>query len=464
MSDTQDGATSLASNEIEEYILDQEDEGSVVDSGEFSVDWRKARSRLTSHNLIRPSAWVLYLVQAAVQWNCERLDVVQSRYLTRFSFQFSAGSTPKSTDFESAISSLRVDANTPLEKLALVVEHLRLLPESRFQVKFRNSQEAVESIEFGDLHWYDRFREPKADTIVLDINHWRMPDAQEVLPILKARRAQLEIRSELDHFCGPCPIPITLDAVRFQGLLCDIDKPGDGPRAPWFLQTFKGNFPSLALPWGLGEETGTAEDTAVCDALSGVVQVSLRQPPKGSELKAQARARSAILWVKHGVVTQVTPFPFSSQILLLSVFVSADELTSDLTGFQLVENEELRDRVKAIRDCVKAALKEKFETTSAGDVKLDPKEHRTPHPVAGSVMFITFFAPIMAVGGLISIMGLPFLSPLVVGIGGAIAGSGYWGYKKQPFQVPDATYVGECKSALENDLRRLGVNPKEASC
>ena len=439
--------------EIEEYLLDQGDDGSVVGSGEFSVNWRKARSRLSTDNLIRPTAWVLYLVQAAVQWNCARLDVVESRYLTRFSFQFSPGNSPNTTDFESAISSLKVNAETPLEKLALVVEHLRLKPESRFQVKFRSSGDVVESIDFGELHWYDRFREQSADTVVLDINHWRMPGPQEVFPVLTARRAQLEIRTELDHYCGPCPIPITLDSVRFQGVLCDIDEKDRGQRAPWFVETFRDQLPKLALPFGLSEQTELKDHD-----VSGIIQVGLRLPPEKTLDKIRRdSARSKILWVSHGVVTQATPLPLASRILTLSVLVSTDGLTRDLTGFQLVENDEMAARVKIVTRCVKTMFREKFSLSSVGEIQLDPKDHREPHPVAGSVMFLTVFAPIMAVGGLISIMGLPFLSPLIVGVGGAIAGSGYWGYKKQPFQVPNEAYTKECKTWIEHDLRALGA-------
>ncbi len=453
----------MSAGEVEEYLLDQEDDGSVVGSGEFSVNWRKARSRLSSHNLIRPTAWVLYLVQAAVQWKCQSLDIVQSRYLTRFSFGFPPGGAPTATDFEEALSSLQVNAETPLGKLALVAEHLRLLPESRFQVKFRGSQDAVESLDFGELQWYDRFRNQKYDTIAFDVNHWRRPDANELLPILPARRAQLEIQTELDHYCGPCPIPITLDSVPFQGLLRDIDKGNEdhGSREPWFIQTFRGRLPDLAPPWGLNKLVESKDSPKVQAAISGVVQAGLGQPLNTSQPSAELKAHSKILWVRQGVVTQTTLFPWTSHILALSVVVSADGLTSDLTGFQLVENEEMAARVKTIEGCVKAAFKENFKASLIGDVEVDSEDHRTTHPVAGSIMFLTIFAPMMAVGSLIAIIGVPFLNPVIIGTGGAIAGSGYWGYKKQPFQVPDEAYVNGCKTALHLDLRRLGVERVE---
>lgn len=445
----------MSDQEMEEFLSDQSEDGLVVDSGEFSVNWRKARTRLSSDNLIRPTAWVLYLVQAAVQWNCRSLNIVQSRYLTRFSFLFAPGDTPEAADFERAFSSLQTSAETPLEKLVWVVEHLRSDPENRFQVKFCKGDNEIENLNFGELHWYDRFRKQAKETVVIDINHWRKPDSEAPLPIFAARRDQLAIQTELDHYCGPCPVPITLDSVRFQGVLCQVDEQDPGQRVPWFMEAIRGPFPKLPKPSAFPEELEQGDGSVSQDDISGIVHVGLRLPPERRLDKLPAYPRSALLWVRHGVVVDTTRLKFRSRLLVVSALVSADDLAFDLTGFQLLEDKKVAHRAQAFEDFVRSLLATKLTESLVEEMEIDPKHHREQHPVLGPAMFLTLFAPVMAVGGLISFAGLPFLSPIILGVGGAVAGSGYWGYKNQPFQVPAEAYVEECKKHLNGDIRKL---------
>ena len=303
------------------------EEGARVDTGEFSVNWRQARGRLSSDNLVRPTAWVLYLVQAAVQWKCERLEIVQSRYLTRFAFVFAGEGMPTVGELEDALGSLKVNAVSPLEKLALVTEHQRGLPESQFQVKFRRSDDSVKSLDFGQLVWFDRFRSQAPNTIVFDIDHWKKPEGKDVLSLFSARREQLAIRSELDRFCGPCPIPITLDSAPFHGL----------------------------------------------------------------------------------------------------------------RGLKAVRSE----------------FCDKFVAGSVEEMEYDSDRFKMPDPKKGPAMFVGLFAPMMAVGSLIAIFGIPMLSPLTIGVGAGLARTGFWANKNQPFKVPDKVFIRECQDWIEKDVRHL---------
>ena len=382
----------MARDEVEEYLDDQTDDGARVDTGEFSVNWLQARDRLSSHNLIRPTAWVLYLVQAAVQWKCERLDIVQSRYLTRFAFVFSDGSMPTFSDFEEAVSTLRVNAGEPLEKLALVTEHHRLLPESQFQVTFRQSDDSFESFDFGELHWFDRFRKQAPNTIVFDINHWRRPDGEEVFPLLPARREQLAIRTELDRYCGPCPVPITLDSTPFHGLLHDFSSAGKHERYPWCVQISGDSEPKFPLPWSL-REVAQVNGLDGNFETSGVVQIGLKLYPGLGVERVASTACSTALWVKHGVIAQASPLPFTSRILTVSVLVPADDLASDLTGFQVIDNDEKSNRLRKSLEMVRTEFCDRYLAGSVENVDFDSKRFKTPHPVAGSAMFLTVLLP-----------------------------------------------------------------------
>lgn len=335
-----------------------------------------------------------------------------------------------------------------------MTEHQRGLPESQFQVKFRHSDDSVKSLDFGQLVWFDRFRSQAPNTIVFDIDHWKKPEGKDVLSLFSARREQLAIRSELERYCGPCPIPITLDSTPFHGLLHDFDTIDTDLRFPWCIQSWSDSEPMFTPPWSL-QEVARANDV-VCDSeVSGVIEVGLKLHPGRSPEAVESKASSSVLWVKHGVIADVTRLPFNSRILTVNLLLPAEDLASDLTGFRLIDGQQKLDRMKRGLKAVRSEFCDKFVAGSVEEMEYDSDRFKMPDPKKGPAMFVGLFAPMMAVGSLIAIFGIPMLSPLTIGVGAGLARTGFWANKNQPFKVPDKVFIRECQDWIEKDVRHL---------
>jgi hypothetical protein len=156
------------------------------------------------------------------------------------------------------------------------------------------------------------------------------------------------------------------------------------------------------------------------------------------------------VWVQAGVVIERSPLPFDSKVLCLDLYLSGEGLETDLSGSQLIRNEALEQRQQnALREFQQVLQSYKNQLPTDGELsQTETRDHKDNHPVIGTALFLTVFAPMMAVGTLLSIFLLPH-------VGIPMIGAGWLGYKHQPFKVDDEELLKRCRFWLEKDFEQF---------
>lgn len=444
----------MAGSDLDSYLQEQAEDGVAKRPGAFSVNLDQARLKMADFQLPREEAWSLFLLQAAVAWECSELEIYQTRYASRFHFGFSAGRLPDRQAFELELAQVDDGQHPAIQLIVRAVQVL--LGRDGASVRFcwfESEAGRVDHCALGPVTRWDRYTTPKSSTLVLEVGYDRQPTAQELLPYLPVRRKQLAMREELEEYCGPFPLRLSLDKVPFEGpLVYEKDKQQIVPCSITKLESPDTTLLDLPLPWSIGS-------SQKAPVAKGFYSMALSISPQ-----IDKQPRSYLCWVKHGVLIDRWLLTFRSNLLSICLFVNADDLTTDLTGLQIVRdtkaNKAKMAALQALKTSVKAVRKSAVDEELIESLR--PKGHMDPHPAAGA-LFLTVLAPLMAVGSMFLMFGVPMLLAGagaglgVSAVGSGILGTGIFGYRKNPFldRRPNKEFMKELAVWLEEDLDRL---------
>ena len=374
---------------LDSYLASQQAEGTSHGEGSFTISHQKATQKRAQFSLVREHSWVLKLVQAAVAWNCSGLTIKQSRTTSTFHFGFSE--LERMPSRQTLVESiLLADFEDPSPEhsfataLRVIVERSHLSFMFNLDSGLGVPDSVYAGVFYGELTEDSRrrIRESWADGLTLAVHHISHTEANRLLlNFIPIRKHGLPMIGELDHYAYTSPIPIVLDGRRVDGLfrtpalrwgfskkplaVAGLDFSSERmPSLKLAADAFNREFTMLS-PRPLGTRIPWAEEASPAYLLLAA--------EIGSKFRnLSPDANSIIHWVRDGVVVQSDKLEPRTKHLHLAIFLSAEGLETDLTGFKLRLSEEFEHRKEAALESAAEYLHERLERN------LDPVGTESP--------------------------------------------------------------------------------------
>jgi hypothetical protein len=345
------------------YLQEQSSDGSKESEGEFTVSLEAARKKLAKFALPRDSAWALKLVQAAVGWKMNRIEVSQSWMETQFLFEPNeADDLVSEKKLLSSLLSGQVLAETPLAQFCLALRAIVEQANLSFLLVITDGKSLPKPLYAGA--YYSGLSEDQRLIrcnklpigLTLFVRHaYSFASDTPVSQMIGLRSNGLPIIQELKDYAYLSPIPLLLGKKRLDGLLDSPHFRFDRqlPLALSGLKNLEHSPQSFQLPDSFEEKQFSfltsprrarrgygGEKDFLCAYL--LCALSRGTPP------TKTSGLSTFHWVRDGVVVQTSPLALATSVLGIQIYANASGLKSDLTGFQLVENNELFQRRREI--------------------------------------------------------------------------------------------------------------------
>ena len=405
-------------SELEQFLLEQVEEGTHDSAGQFTLSRDKALEKLAAFQLPRATAWVLKVVQAAVVAASDALFVRQTGTDTEFLF------TPPShwtlDMVEAAFYDPEIASERALDHFKRALWSVSLNDMRPFRLVLPGST--------GALVWTGHeFRRlaaaPQNRLLLLTVSHRSVYAGKGIVGLrtLQAARTNADILAELVNFAFVCPIQLQVDSRRLDALQ-GCPHHGCNPKSyPIRLGFAKSEGPPFRIPpLTLGRYQPAAPGYA---SLASIFQSQVTVPSQvqvAMLLSAQVNCvlsgktfqwtaipqESYLHWVLDGVVVERTPLSVPPLAVSVALFASAEGLRTDLTGFKLAWDEEYQQRSRRLCRAV---------TPLVSEARVSLEKF-----VRGSQQNAYVLGGCLLVGGLI----MSVVSPAgVFLIGGSVAGS-----------------------------------------
>lgn len=359
------------------FLKDQADDGTMDGRGEFTVSHTQAARKLAKFALPRPSAWVCKLIQAANRWNCEAVQVRQTRTESLFHFSLpSLGQLPTEDAIVNALMSGKIGGKEPLDALATALRSMVEQAKLSFILVVDDGHITPRPVyagayygEISEKARLDKRFNPKPG---LSLTVYHRPPAQHddtAADLVPRLRSYVPIINELDQYCHTSHVPILLDGRRVDSM---INAPALGLHTnhrPLIFAGIKGlehSPPHFRLPHDFEEKflSLISHPRRVARKYYGerefqaAFMVSARVASGLLDLLGPRR-RSQLQWVNDGVIVEEEPFDYPTSTVGLTIFANAHELDTDLTGFTLLKNEEFHLRRHELLERVSAKVSER---------------------------------------------------------------------------------------------------------
>lgn len=342
-------------SELEQFLQDELQGGIHDSAGQFTMARQKALEKLGSFQLPRPTAWVLKVVQAAVAIGSPALFVSQTG--TDTEFRFSPPSHWTLDCMEGAFYDPEVSPDRALDHLKRALWTLALQQLRPFRLVLTGCPEA--------LVWSGQeFRRLPAQApkyLLLTVSHRSFSQGKGLpgLRNLQAAQSNVEVLAELVQRAFVCPIDLWVDKRRLdalQGCPHHGFNPTTYPirlgfaraQAPVFRvppKTLSGYRPvspgSSSLSGIFRSQTELPSQVEVAMLLSAKIVLA---SSGGSTRMSGVAQESYLNWVLGGVLVDRQELPIPPLAVSVALFASAEGLQTDLTGFQLTDNAERRER------------------------------------------------------------------------------------------------------------------------
>jgi len=375
--------------DLSSFLAEQASQGESAGLGGFTISHEKAARKMAEYSLPRSHTWVLRLIQAGVGWGCDQIEITQTKLHSTFHFQFSNLSPlPTNQQLVSAILRADLESQSPLDSFAtglrLIVEKSHLSFLLLIDTKDLEPQAIYAGVYFSELSEEKRavLREDWGVGVTLMIHHISHTNPNRLLlNYVPIENHGIPLVRELDHYAFTCPIPLKVDGRRIEGVFrsgrfawsgyfkplraAGLELPGDeDPRfsiCPGFDNRVFGLLTPRRIPVAL-EASTTAESFFL-----------LAAGKQGTQFQSIVHTeQSALYWVRNGVVVDQDVLPLRSFTTKLFIFASAEGLKSDLTGFQLIDNEEKSGRKQRVISRIVRALE--LEVAANRDILMKPPD------------------------------------------------------------------------------------------
>lgn len=347
-------------------FLEQQSAQGVQDSeGDFTVSHTNAARKLARFALPRTYAWVSKLVQGAVGWSCARLEISQQRRFTSFYLPLDLAQLPSETEIVSQMLSGNIGGTGPLQMFSVglraMVEQAGL---SFLLVSYDGESEPAPVYAghyFAGRSESERLSGRYRSGVGLTLSVAHVPHSAADKSWSAAKEYGRKIAEELNKHCYLSPVPIMLNGKVTNELLKSERFRASDRFRPIDVQGVAPSEILRSLPVPPGFETRTltlfthprkVERTQGGNKgpFGAVMLVGFQIGRLISDAMPPARKYSAIHWVRAGVIVDSKPLPWETRVLSCQFFISAEDLPTDLTGFQLVESKELAEtETQAVR-------------------------------------------------------------------------------------------------------------------
>jgi hypothetical protein len=342
-------------SELEKFLSEQVGEGQHDSAGKFTLARKKALEKLAEFQLPRETAWVSKLVQAAVAGGSGGMAVRQTNSDTFFTFEPPPYWSLDS--IEEAFYDPEVSSDRALDHFKRGLWPVAIRDHRPFRLVLPGSNQA--------LIWngLDFQRRPADSVQYLELTvSLRSRFGGVGLPILGAiesARANSATMRELCEYCFTCPIPLKVDGRRLDALQgCPVH--GFSPSSyPVRVALSSAQLPDFAPPrltYG-----GYEPINAGLSRLNSIYQPKIALPERisvalllcasiervslGDTSRPNPLPRASTLnWVRDGVLVARESLETNRWSCAAGVFLSADGLESDLTGFGLIRTGEVARR------------------------------------------------------------------------------------------------------------------------
>ncbi|MBS2035221.1 hypothetical protein JST97_09540 [bacterium] len=338
-------------SELDRLLSDQLDEARLDSAGSFTIAGEKALEKLAAFQLPRENAWACKLVQSAVVGGAHSLSVRQTNGENVFVFE--------KPSLKWTLSQVEAAFYDPQVSSDLALDHFKrgLWPTAiKNKRPFRLALPGVSEILFWDGSKLRRRAAPPGPNLELAISNRNcLAGPLNIKAALDAGQVNTDLRKELREHCFTCPIPLTVAGQRLDSLLgCPMHGfspisypirlalgPADLPELPVAQLTAGGYKPV---------NPGTSKLNNVYQPLAQVPpQVNLAvlvavtmEPQSVGELPL--RRPCAISWVRDGIVIKREQLDNHFRCVSLGLFVNAEGLAVDLTGFEPIKSPEMERR------------------------------------------------------------------------------------------------------------------------
>lgn len=356
------------------FLQAQQAEGTSVGEGGFTISHEKARAKMAQYSLPRRDAWVLKLVQAAVRWGCDEFELKQTRKDSLFFLRLTDASVlPSNKELLSAILAANLESKEAIHCLATAVRTLVEKNHLSFMLQVSGSEQGQDAI-FAGAYFSEmdpKRREARrvgwGKGLTLMVHHVPHTEPNRLLhSYLSPMRYGLSLTSELDQYAYTAPLRLRDSGRRVNGVLTSS-------RMNWSL-----HLKPVKLAGVKGEALGPNLDLS--DDFADRNFTVFTHPRRAQRIKSGSRDYPAfyllsfqlprlnfsisasphgvrLVWVRDGVVVQEERIRRQAESLVgLFIFANAAGLETDLTGFQLIENDSYLNRKAAVLSAVATAL------------------------------------------------------------------------------------------------------------
>lgn len=341
-------------------------QGETDSEGEFTISHAQAVQKMARYSLPYPEAWILKVVQAAVIWQVPTIEVRQSKLYTTIEF---CPQEKKNIPLESEVVATlmgQAGAGTlPVGKLCLALRTLVQIEDYSFVLTLNTGRTEVRPLYAGheaqNLTQMERVRIAKRNSPGLKLTVIHLRHGEHLLGRLLYRFSPWfgrgrEIKAELRRSATVCPLPIHLNGRLQNRLLWSSVYGFSRKERPLVLSGVRVSGEPLL---GVGADS-TREYVTFLQApqkkqtsdgehkaFSG--WFLLRGPEPGSRrgivgTNPAPPQDHEVHWICNGAVVQRESFPFPTHLLKLTIFMNADDLRTDITGFLLTESDKKEAR------------------------------------------------------------------------------------------------------------------------
>lgn len=388
--------------DLKAYLDAQTREGTMDSEGSFTVAREKALRKLASFALPGEYDWVLKIVQAANAWKAEKLVVCQTRVATSLFFCPTPGlQFPTESAVVEALNSPVLDKDNPMHQLAMALRSLVQQARLSFVMAVRHRGDLCKPIYAGhdvsrlDPTTREQWTNLKLEGVRLTVSHFTGDESitGRYLPTFSRQvRRDLSILETLERRCFASPTPILVDGrlitrVYPRGELFTTHK-----RRPLLVGKLTEEGVQLdPVPGQLPQRylTVSASHESAQNPWLVVIGPDWKMSHTGYKVAARLltpvsqsdeRPGHDLWWVRQGVAVACYRIPAEvPQVMRLSLFFSADQHRTDLSGLQIELEPQPPEAAQALQAVHQAVLRT-LSFQALRDGLLTPPEPELGHP------------------------------------------------------------------------------------
>lgn len=343
-------------SDFEALLQQQINEATLDSSGVFTMAREEAIRKLAAFQLQVPAWWILKCVQSAVGSGAVRLSIRCS--LTDVQIAFEPAEAWTMELLEREIWNPEPTSLAGIDHLKRALWSVGLHEGRPFQIELKGQKRSLLCLS-GTPRQHE-LRRPSERTCIT-VSHRRWEKGFSLMGALDAAGANQALANTLSARAHVCPIPLVVDGKRLDSLFASTTHGYTSTTYPFLVANVHTAAPNLPCPNSMYQSLERPP-------LSGPMQVPLNQVRFNPRLRGAvlllafgARAAAAfaestprpvefpslVHWVRDGVIIDTTRLPLAERCVAAAVFVSADRLQTDVSGFGLTDTAAREQRLGA---------------------------------------------------------------------------------------------------------------------